>query len=155
MTTDGILKIADFGVADVVQSCFDLEPRLSQGRCGSEPYWSPELFAATTPILYDGKALDIWSCAVTWHCMVYRRIPFFKACKEDPNYIEYLSSKKDKIWIPLSKCNQDEKDVLYGMFDIDEKSRWTINKIIESNWIKSIQLCCQTFNTKHKHHFIL
>jgi serine/threonine protein kinase len=152
MTTDGILKIADFGVADVVQSCFDLEPRLSQGKCGSEPYWSPELFD-TSDGYYDGKALDIWSCAVTWHCMIYRRIPFFKATKEDPNYIEYLSQKKDKMWAPLSKCSVDEKDVLYGMFDINEKSRWTIDQVIESSWIKSIEVCYET-SSRHKHHFL-
>ncbi|CAO3619304.1 unnamed protein product [Mucor hiemalis] len=152
MTTDGVLKIADFGVADVVQSCFDIEPRLSRGKCGSEPYWSPELFRDNE---YDGKSLDIWSCAVTWHCMLYRRIPFFKASHEDPNYIEYLTirKKKDLIWTPLSKCNKQEQEVIYGMLDPNEKTRWTIDQIIESQWIDSIHVCYESFD-KHKHHFI-
>jgi serine/threonine protein kinase len=151
MTTDGILKIADFGVADVVQSCFDIEPRLSRGKCGSEPYWSPELFHNNE---YNGKALDIWSCAVTWHCMLYRRIPFFKASHEDPNYIDYLTTRKQKlIWTPLSKCNKQEQEIILGMFDPNEKTRLTIDQIIESDWISSITVCYDNFD-KHHHHFI-
>lgn len=149
MTTEGVLKIADFGVADVVQSCFDLEPRYSQGRCGSEPYWSPELFSNEQ---YDGRALDVWSCAVTWHCLIYRQIPFFKACQEDPQFILYQATTKGN-WLPLSKCNQDEQDCLYGMFDINPATRWTIDQCVESNWIQSIQVCYESFHT-HKHHFV-
>lgn len=149
MTTTGILKIADFGVADVVQSCFDLDSRLSRGKCGSEPYWSPELFYSDE---YNGRAFDIWSCAVTWHCMLYRRIPFFKACNEDPNYIDFLKARKDTSWIPLSKCNKHEQQGLYGMFDPNEKTRWTIEQVIESEWIQSISVCYESFD-KHRHHF--
>ncbi|CAO3648181.1 unnamed protein product [Mucor fragilis] len=147
MTTEGILKIADFGVADVVQSCFDVEPRLSQGHCGSEPYWSPELFANDE---YDGRALDVWSCAVTWHCLIYRQIPFFKASKEDPQYVIYTTSPKDG-WLPLSKCNQDEKECLYGMFDPNPVTRWTIDQCVASNWIQSIHVCYESLD-KHVHH---
>ncbi|GAA5810185.1 hypothetical protein MFLAVUS_003604 [Mucor flavus] len=149
MTTNGILKIADFGVADVVQSCFDMESRLSKGKCGSEPYWSPELFYSDE---YDGRSFDIWSCAVTWHCMLYRRIPFFRACTDDPNYIGFLSARKSNSWLPLSKCNSMEKQVLYGMFDPAEKTRLTIDQIVDSDWIQSISVCYQTLE-HHRHHF--
>ncbi|KAG2197458.1 kinase-like domain-containing protein [Mucor mucedo] len=149
MTTTGLLKIADFGVADVVQSCFDQDSRLSRGKCGSEPYWSPQLFYSDE---YNGRAFDIWSCAVTWHCMLYRRIPFFKACNEDPNYIDFLKARKDRSWIPLSKCNAHEREGLYGMFDPDEKTRWTIDQVMTSPWIESIPVCYESFDN-HRHHF--
>ena len=151
MTTDGVLKIADFGVADVVQSCFDAEPRLSKGKCGSEPYWSPEMFTGTE---YDGKSLDIWSCAVTWHCMLYRRIPFFKSTTEDPNYIEYLLTRKSNVvWKPLAKCDKNEQSIILGMLDPNEKTRLTIDQVIESDWISSVSVCYDT-SDRHNHHFL-
>ncbi|KAI8075910.1 kinase-like domain-containing protein [Gilbertella persicaria] len=152
MTTDGILKIADFGVADVVQSCFDTEASLSYGRCGSEPYWSPELCQSLDT--YDAKALDIWSCAVTWHCLIYRQIPFLKAWPQDPQYVTFVNQAPLRTWIPLSKCNDDEKNCLYGMFDPNPSSRWTIDQCVQSQWIQSIQICYESFD-RHKHHFIL
>ncbi|KAG0740038.1 hypothetical protein G6F57_009675 [Rhizopus arrhizus] len=148
MTTDGLLKIGDFGVADVVQSCFDLEPRYSKGKCGSEPYWSPEILTSTE---YDAKALDIWSSAVTWHVMLYRRIPFLIANQTDPSYIEFLKAKRD--WLPLSKCSEQEKECLFGMFDPDPNTRWTIERCLRSDWISSIGVCFENFK-RHRHHFI-
>ena len=146
MTNDGILKIGDFGVADVTQSCFDTEPRYCRGRCGSEPYWSPEIYISNE---YDGKALDIWSCAIIWHIMLYRHIPFLKANEQDEKYIEFLESKRD--WLPLSKCTELEKDVLFGMLDINPMTRWTIDQCLNSNWIQSIELCFN--NNKDILHF--
>ncbi|KAI9266954.1 kinase-like domain-containing protein [Sporodiniella umbellata] len=147
MTHEGILKIGDFGVADVVQSCFDSEPRACQGQCGSEPYWSPEMFSS--PEHYDGRALDIWSCAVTWHIMLYRRVPFIKANTEDPNYVDFLDARGS--WLPLSKCSLEEKECLFAMFDINPQTRWTVDQCLNSEWISSIQVCYQSFE-KHRHH---
>ncbi|KAI8338564.1 kinase-like domain-containing protein [Chlamydoabsidia padenii] len=154
MTVDGVLKITDFGVADVVQSCFDKTARQSQGKCGSEPYWPPELFA--TPSSYDGKALDVWSVAVTWHCLTYRQIPFLQANRGDPKYCDYVSFQRpQRSWIPLSNCTDNEKEVLYGIFDPDPTSRWTIQQCLDSTWIQSVEIC-QKGKTKacdtHKHH---
>ncbi|KAI7855863.1 kinase-like domain-containing protein [Circinella umbellata] len=155
MTTKGVLKITDFGVADVVQTCFDEKARESRGQCGSEPYWPPELFNRSdkTKIAeYDGRALDIWSAAVTWHCFIYRHIPFLQACTKDPNYVEFIHKRKRKDWIPLSKCNQDEKDCLYGMFDPNPSTRWTVDQCIESKWIQTVNIC--TSEREHRHHIL-
>ncbi|KAI8328886.1 kinase-like domain-containing protein [Chlamydoabsidia padenii] len=73
----GTLKITDFGVADVVQSCFESKPRPCYKWCGSEPFWSPEMWRLKdehSP--YDGRALDIWSAAITFFCMRHQRLPF-------------------------------------------------------------------------------
>lgn len=73
----GTLKITDFGVADVVQSCFESKPRPCYKWCGSEPFWSPEMWTLQdehSP--YDGRALDVWSAAITFFCMRDQRLPF-------------------------------------------------------------------------------
>lgn len=156
MTTDGVLKITDFGVADVVQTCFDDKGRPSYGKCGSEPYWPPELFTDQTKAEgYDGRAVDVWSAAVTWHCMLYRRIPFFQATRKDPKFTEFLDERERRQWQPISKCNEQEKQVLYGMFDPDPAQRWTVDRILKSEWISNVQVCSQSLlpdGRQHRHH---
>ncbi|KAI8093633.1 kinase-like domain-containing protein [Halteromyces radiatus] len=77
MTTGGTLKIADFGVADVVQTCFEKEAHLCHEWCGSENFWSPEMWTLTSAQdPYDGRALDIWSAAVTYYCIRFHSLPF-------------------------------------------------------------------------------
>ncbi|KAI8141238.1 kinase-like domain-containing protein [Fennellomyces sp. T-0311] len=149
MTSKGVLKITDFGVADVVQTCFDDTARECRGQCGSEPYWPPELFNGPE---YDGRALDVWSAAVTWHCFIYRHIPFVQACDKDPNYVEYMARLPTRSWIPLSKCNSDEKECLYGMFDPDPTTRWTVDQCIASTWIQSVKICSS--DREHRHHIL-
>ncbi|KAI8388673.1 kinase-like domain-containing protein [Radiomyces spectabilis] len=153
MTATGVLKITDFGVADVVQSCFDDTERESYGRCGSEPYWSPELFAENQG--YDGRALDIWSAAVTWHCLLYRQIPFVKASMEDPKYVNFLDERPARTWLPLSKCTDQEKDCLYQMFEPDPQLRWTSSQCLYSEYVENIQICRHGLTpdgASHRHH---
>lgn len=154
MTHTGVLKITDFGVADVVQTAFDDKSRASHGKCGSEPYWPPELFENIKKG-YDGRALDVWSAAVTWHCLLYRRIPFFQACKKDPKFVEFLEERPRRAWVPLSKCTPDEQDCLYGMFTLDPAERWSIDQCLASNWLSSVQVCSSGLSTdgrSHRHH---
>ncbi|KAI9301407.1 kinase-like domain-containing protein [Cunninghamella echinulata] len=157
MTSTGTLKITDFGVADVVQTNGDDESnmKVSHGKCGSEPYWSPEIF--TNSKSYNGKKLDVWSSAVTWHCMVYQQIPFLKAHRiSDPKYEDYFSlHRPQRDWLPLSKCRDDEKECLYAMFDPDPETRWSIQQCLDSKWLQSIEVChlgLTKFGESHRHH---
>ncbi|KAI7872336.1 kinase-like domain-containing protein [Spinellus fusiger] len=80
LTPGGTLKIADFGVADVVQNDYQNKPQPCHKWCGSEPFWSPELWALTseeTP--YDGQALDVWSAGITFFCIRFRSLLFSSA----------------------------------------------------------------------------
>ncbi|KAL9552559.1 hypothetical protein PS6_004382 [Mucor atramentarius] len=77
LTSTGTLKIADFGVADVVQTCFEKDSHSCTKWCGSEPFWSPEMWKIKddkSP--YDGKALDVWSAAATYFCIRFQQLPF-------------------------------------------------------------------------------
>ncbi|KAG2205816.1 hypothetical protein INT47_003999 [Mucor saturninus] len=77
LTSTGTLKIADFGVADVVQSCFEKESHSCKKWCGSEPFWSPEMWKIKDDNCpYDGRALDVWSAATTYFCMRFQQLPF-------------------------------------------------------------------------------
>lgn len=77
LSSTGTLKIADFGVADVVQACYEKEVHSCKKWCGSEPFWSPEMWKIkddTSP--YDGRALDVWSAAATYFCIRFQQLPF-------------------------------------------------------------------------------
>jgi serine/threonine protein kinase len=153
LTATGTLKIIDFGVADVVQSSFEKESRKSAGYVGSEPFLSPEVF---TDEIYDGKALDVWSTAITWYGMQFRALPFDKAKKEDAFYVEYLAARRQRNWPPLVRCNPQERECLYGMFDPDPTRRWTIEKVLNCTWLQGIEVCqyAHTASGAEHHHYI-
>ncbi|CAO3608981.1 unnamed protein product [Cunninghamella blakesleeana] len=77
LTRGGTLKITDFGVAEVVQSCFESKARPCRKWCGSEPFWSPEMWQLKDEqSSYDGKSLDVWSAAITYFCIKNKQLPF-------------------------------------------------------------------------------
>ncbi|CAM0138049.1 unnamed protein product [Umbelopsis sp. WA50703] len=138
LTATGTLKIIDFGVADVVQSCFERSSRKSAGYVGSEPFLPPEVF---TDDEYDGRALDVWSAAITWYGLQFRAIPFERAIKEDHYYKEYLTARRQRNWPPLVRCNIQERECLYGMLDPDPSKRWTIEQVLQSSWLGQVETC--------------
>lgn len=66
LTTNGTLKISDFGGADCFQPSPDVAFMNSRGVCGSEPYIAPEMY---TDKDYDPRLADIWSCGVIYMAM--------------------------------------------------------------------------------------
>ncbi|QNP99040.1 kinase-like domain-containing protein [Yarrowia lipolytica] len=109
LLTDGTLKITDFGVS--VQM-FDPEVpdgpiKYCAGISGSEPYISPEVFESKvsykedTPEQligrYDGRLLDVWSCAIVFVNLVLNGGLFAKASMDDLNYKKF-QDELDRYW---------------------------------------------------------
>ncbi|KAI7859321.1 kinase-like domain-containing protein [Circinella umbellata] len=166
LSQGGTLKIADFGTADVVQGCFDSEARLSYKWCGSEPFWSPELWQLKNEQDgYDGRAFDIWSAAVTYYCMRTQMLPFrasfyraspvegakpgspadVAANAKDGGDEEYglycqqrAAGEKCSIWKDISA---PEIECLAGMLDPNPKTRFTIAQALDTPWMKSMEMC--------------
>lgn len=53
-----LLKITDFGVADIIRSSNEKEHKLSRGIAGSDPYIAPEMWDYDE---YDAFKTDCWS----------------------------------------------------------------------------------------------
>lgn len=72
VTSDGIVKIIDFGTATVFQvpgkSALN-----ATGIVGSDPYLAPEVLKWQT---YDARMTDVWSLAIVYMCMVLKRFPW-------------------------------------------------------------------------------
>ncbi|KAF7722368.1 serine/threonine-protein kinase HAL4/sat4 [Apophysomyces ossiformis] len=170
LTAGGTLKVADFGVADVVQTPFESKPRPCHKWCGSEPFWSPEMWSLETEDSpYDGRALDVWSAAITYFCIRSQRLLFassfyngrpvpvppnavpgspaaVSAMAADGGDKEYGRYRDQRQANPL-ECDvwkgltEDERTCLAGMLDPDPVSRWTIDQALESNWMQHVEMC--------------
>jgi serine/threonine protein kinase len=121
VTSEGQLKITDFGVSEVfsgihpgLRTATQTESdqrqtkeirKCSPGICGSIPYSSPEVLAEngmsddrTFEKLklinigdYDPRALDVWSCAIVCFTLFVRGSPWKAAKPEDPHYRKFLA----------------------------------------------------------------
>lgn len=94
LTTDGCLKISDFGSSE----CFRMAWEAGHGKrngpihgstgiCGSEPYIAPEQFEKGE---FDPRLVDIWSCAVIYMAMRTGKHLWHVARPEDHHYERYL-----------------------------------------------------------------
>lgn len=89
MTSDGIVKIIDFGTATVFQSPGKSKV-LASGIVGSDPYLAPEILSKQT---YDARLTDVWSLAIIYLCMVMRRFPWKMPDPEaDPSFRLFISA---------------------------------------------------------------
>ncbi|KAG0182139.1 serine/threonine-protein kinase HAL4/sat4 [Apophysomyces sp. BC1034] len=170
LTAGGTLKVADFGVADVVQTPFESKPRPCHKWCGSEPFWSPEMWSLQTEDSpYDGRALDVWSAAITYFCLRSQRLLFAssfyngrpvpvpsKAVPGSPAAVsamaadggdkEYGRYRDQRQTNPL-ECDalkgltENERICLAGMLDPDPVSRWTIDQAVASDWMQQVEMC--------------
>ncbi|KAF7731800.1 serine/threonine-protein kinase HAL4/sat4 [Apophysomyces ossiformis] len=159
----GTLKIADFGVAcSPADECHRW--------CGSEPFWSPEMWTLKSKdSVYDGRALDVWSAAITFFCLrnflpfdcaYYNPIPQPPPKHADPSSPAVIASKELNGGCPLygryheerrklgaSQCElfkdlpENMRDCLAGMLDPDPKTRWTVDQALASEWLSGVETC--------------
>ncbi|EGW31225.1 uncharacterized protein SPAPADRAFT_61802 [Spathaspora passalidarum NRRL Y-27907] len=118
ITTDGILKIIDFGSAVIFKYPYDqygskdaIHP--CHGIVGSDPYLAPEVLKS--PNSYNPQPVDLWSIAIIYCCMTLKRFPWkipnsekdnsFKLyCMEDDNWHDYyLSNECHKLLLQQRK----------------------------------------------------
>lgn len=169
LTSTGTLKIADFGVAQVVQ---EKDGNCCKNWCGSEPFWSPEMWKITNnETLYDARALDVWSAAATYFCIRFKQLPFTAAFytgkpkgmppsdavagspaavaaqAEDGGDADYKHYIDQRQTMEPSECDlfkdftTPERQCLAGMMDPDPKTRWTVDQALESAWMTQIEIC--------------
>ncbi|ORE20598.1 kinase-like protein [Rhizopus microsporus] len=175
LTKGGTLKIADFGVASVVQTCFEKESHMCYKWCGSEPFWSPEIWSLKNDDDgYDGQALDIWSAAITYFCIRFQKLPFNAAFFTgkpssspppgaisgspasvaaaaadggDSAYSQYVQQRQEGdpvdclFWDKFKLSDRHIRECLAGMMDPDPKTRWKVDQVLESTWMKNVELC--------------
>lgn len=87
MTSEGILKLIDFGSAVVFRYPMETEVAMAHGVVGSDPYLAPEVLTSTKR--YDPQCVDIWSIGIIFCCMMLKRFPWKAPRDSDDNYRLY------------------------------------------------------------------
>ncbi|BFZ63893.1 serine/threonine-protein kinase HAL4/sat4 [Saitoella coloradoensis] len=154
LTSDGVLKLCDFGVSDVVGVKEDVDylapERHCRGMCGSEPFIAPEVFKNKSS--YDGFKLDVWSCGVVYYCLFHGGHPFHQADPCDVMYARYVSTLNKaapaQLEDPLGKCFKPfdcmpglTKILMYKMMCPDPEKRCTSAEALMDKWVRNVECC--------------
>ncbi|KAH8701815.1 kinase-like domain-containing protein [Talaromyces proteolyticus] len=170
VTSEGHLKITDFGVSEVFSGIhpglraaggqcgksMDENRKCSSGVCGSLPYISPEVLTENGD--YDPRSLDVWSCAIVCITLFFHGIPWQAAKPEDPGYSKFLAGwHKFLLRNPRGKVTKTEypscgeafealpssrlRRIILKMLHPDPDMRITIDEVLRHQWIKNIECC--------------
>ncbi|KAI8921070.1 kinase-like domain-containing protein [Powellomyces hirtus] len=145
-TTEGRVKISDFGVSVVVHPELSPEhPNLPDdaGRthelelaktAGTPAFFAPEMcgpaddesvsnLPSDAPI---GKAIDIWAMGVTLYCLVFGRVPFIA---ESEYELFNVISRKQLEFPANHPIDEDLQDLLQKLLDKNPLTRITLEGI--------------------------
>lgn len=119
VTTDGILKLIDFGSAVQFQKelvegthkmdIIDDKHRLvrARGIVGSDPYLAPEVFEPSN-FGYDPRLVDVWSVAIIFCCMSLKRFPWKIPKYLDPSYRAFAEEQQPDVVAGVEHLNVND-----------------------------------------------
>ncbi|KAI1311576.1 serine/threonine-protein kinase HAL4/sat4 [Mortierella claussenii] len=91
LTSDGCLKIADFGNSEVFRMPWEKKVRSSASIRGSGPFIAPEEFTSET---FDARKVDMWACGIIYMCMRLGRYNWHEASDGDPIWDGFLYKRE-------------------------------------------------------------
>ncbi|WBW75598.1 serine/threonine protein kinase Nnk1 [Schizosaccharomyces osmophilus] len=160
ITSNGALRITDFGACDVLcdpGNTEKLPSALSQsnGVFGSDPFMAPEIL---TPGSYNAFYADMWSCAIVIHTIYFRTYPFRKAVTTDQLYNKYLKAWReynlmcDVQNIRVSKtlpylkpvCDLPEpmQRLFFCLANPVSEERMLALEALSMDYVQNIECCC-------------
>lgn len=116
LTTEGILKIIDFGSAVIFKYPYDQygnskdSIHYCHGIVGSDPYLAPEVLKSSNS--YNPQPVDLWSIAIIYCCMTLKRFPWKIPNPEKDNSFK-LYSMDDDNWHDYDLSNECHKLLLH------------------------------------------
>lgn len=140
LTSDGTIKITDFGNAECFKMAWEDDVQPASGVCGSSPYIAPEEYIQSE---FDPRPVDIWSCGVIYMAMRTGRQLWKAAKDEDEFYSVYLAKRKDaKGYEPIEALKRARcRNVIYSILDPVPGRRITSLEILNSEWVRQINCC--------------
>ncbi|KAJ2645476.1 serine/threonine protein kinase [Coemansia sp. RSA 1287] len=108
-------------------------------------------------IPYFAQVADIWSVGIMYMCMTLLKFPWRIADTEVDrcygSYIREWPRGRDKLIAQLPQLRDDGNEVIKGMVYPDIKGRLTMDQVMESKWIKNIDVCHANHLARtHAHH---
>lgn len=137
LTSDGNLKIADFGLAALFE--YKGTRKLSSTFCGSPPYIAPEVITSSTRGQNKGPGyhpdlVDIWSCGIVLFVLLAGNTPWDSPTDESYEFHEYLATNSrttDELWQKLPSATLS---LLRGMLTVDPKTRFSLEDVRRHPW---------------------
>jgi calcium/calmodulin-dependent protein kinase kinase 2 len=114
LSSDGVLKIVDFGVSEMFQKPDEM---MTAKSAGSPAFLAPELCVARHGDV-SGKAADIWSMGVSLYCLRYGRIPFERSAVLD--MYEAIKTEQHKL---AEDENPEFVDLMNKVLEKDPRKR--------------------------------
>jgi serine/threonine protein kinase len=122
----GKLKICDFGV-----SRFSKPGQLMTEQCGTPAYIAPEILKGRG---YTGFGIDVWSAGVVLYAMLYGSVPFKGNGIQEMHPCILAGDYKLG-----DEASDSAKDLLRKILTVDENKRYTIDQILEHEWMQNIK----------------
>lgn len=140
LTSNGTLKIIDFGNSECFKMAWEKDIHLSGGVCGSSPYIAPEEYSQEE---FDPRPVDIWACGVIYMAMRTGRQLWRIAQKDDEFFAKYLRGRKEKGgYEPIENLKRARcRNVIYSMLDPVPYRRISGKQILNSEWGREIRCC--------------
>lgn len=140
LTSNGTLKIIDFGNSECFKMAWEKDIHLSGGVCGSSPYIAPEEYSQEE---FDPRPVDIWACGVIYMAMRTGRQLWRTAQKDDEFFIKYLKGRREKGgYEPIENMKRARcRNVIYSMLDPVPHRRISGKQILNSEWGREIKCC--------------
>lgn len=123
ITSNGIVKIGDFNVSQVIEDDND-ELRRSPG---TPVFTAPECCLGLT---YNGKVADTWAVGVTLYCMIFGKYPFLGETHQDT----YDKIVNDPLILP-DNTNSELRNLLEGLLCKDPNQRITMKDTADHAWV--------------------
>ncbi|KAF9190783.1 serine/threonine-protein kinase HAL4/sat4, partial [Haplosporangium sp. Z 11] len=170
LTSDGCIKIADFGNSEVFRMPWERKVRASASIRGSGPFIAPEEFTNKT---FDARKVDMWACGIIYMCMRLGRYTWHESSDGDPVWDNFLY-KRERLHeleeyntqaghtptssvpahINLTALEQSShitldwptriSDVIENLLEPDEKKRWQAITVLDSEWMQNVDNCHPT-----------
>lgn len=135
LSSDGDLKLADFGLAVLFGHNGQRKP--CQTVCGSPPYMAPEVvpkdgFTGRKTEPYEGDVADIWSCGIVLFVLLVGNTPWDEPTKNIDEFNDYVGGKTiDPLW---TKLPLQARSLLRGILRVDAKSRMNLEDVRRHPW---------------------
>lgn len=121
---DGIVKIADFGISQMLSGSGEK----LEDAAGTPAFMAPELIESKS---FSGQKADIWAIGATMFMLRFGNPPF--VAKSIINLYNKICN--DPLVFP-SQINPTFKNLLEGLLDKDPEKRLTLDQIVAHPWYR-------------------
>uniref|UniRef100_A0A7S3DEH9 Probable transcriptional regulator ycf27 n=1 Tax=Palpitomonas bilix TaxID=652834 RepID=A0A7S3DEH9_9EUKA len=122
----GVVKLADFGLADLQNDGSDIVTNFG----GTPAFMAPELVGSGPS---SGKVCDMWALGVSLYYLIYGKLPFVGESIYDMH-------AHDLELPDTVKCTDELKDLLQRLLDKTAQTRATIGQVKKHAWFELYHL---------------